>query len=133
MVFCNWFIYSVILAASPMLCRLLIASLASGIRLISESDIVTFGLILAVTNISALEISSIAEESWKRMGMGLSVVFVILLSVLFTITCFCELPAHPISETMVFRGALLLSFSSAVLSFGIWNRLLTVHASQKEA
>lgn len=124
----KWLIYTVMLALSPVLCRLLIAGLIPGIRWVSESDVMSFGLILVVTNISGLESSTAVDPHWKTINIGISLLLVVLFAVLFAVSCFHELPANPVSETHVLYGGLIVSVASIVLSYSIWNRL----GAQKE-
>ena len=77
----KWFVYTVLLAMTPILMRLLIALLATPktqFRWWSESDVAIFGLILIITNISALETATNIEEAWKTKSIGFSLLLMAL-------------------------------------------------------
>ena len=90
----KWFVYTVFLAMIPMFMRLLIFVLATSetqFSWLSESDVATFGLILAVTNVSTLETATNIEADWKTKSIGFSLLLIVIFAVLFAITCFQEL------------------------------------------
>lgn len=122
----KWIVYTVLLAMTPILMRLLIAILVTSetqFRWLSESDIATFGLILMITNISALETASSVEADWKTKSMGFSLLLIVIFAVLFAITCFQELRQGVFERNYVLAANLILSLGSVAYSYAIWNRI----------
>jgi hypothetical protein len=128
MTLCKWFIYMILLALSPVIFRLVIAFFVAGkgVRWVSISDIVTFGLILAITNISGLETSTPVDDPSRTLHIGVSLLLVGLFALLFTVSCFMELPAHPIQEDYVLYGATFVATISVGFSYMIWSRILAM-------
>ena len=126
MTLARWAVYTVLLAMTPILMRLLIAVLvtsAAQLRWLSESDVATFGLILVITNISALENAMNIETAWKTKHMGLSLLLTAAFATLFAITCFQELQQGVFERNRVLWASLVLSLSSVLYSYAIWNRM----------
>lgn len=122
----KWAMYTVLLAMTPILMRLLIAVLVTStaqLRWLSESDVATFGLILVITNISALENASNIAETWKTRHMGLSLLLTATFATLFAITCFQELHQGVFEPNRVLWASMILSLSSVFYSYAIWNRM----------
>lgn len=131
MTIARWAVYTVLLALTPVLMRLLIAVLVApgaNMRLIAESDVTTFGLILAITNISTLETGSAVEVDWKTRQMGLSLLLIAAFATLFAITCFQEFQPSLFNRKRVLLASLLLSLASVLYSYSIWNRVAAARA-----
>jgi hypothetical protein len=118
----------ILLALSPVIFRLAIAAFVAGkgVRWVSTGDVVTFGLILAITNISGLETSTPLDDPLRTLHVGLSLLLVGLFTLLFTVSCFMELPAHPIHEDYVLYGATFVSTISVGFSYMVWSRILAM-------
>jgi hypothetical protein len=114
----------VVLALLPVIVRLIISLVVNGIRLISISDIITFGLVITITNIGGLETSIPTNDPLKTIHLGISIFLVTVFASLFTVTCIMELPAHPVEEGHVLIGALFLSIMAVTFSYMVWNRIL---------
>ena len=130
----KWIVYTVLLAMTPILMRLLIAILVTSetqFRWLSESDIATFGLILMITNISALETASNVEADWKTKSMGFSLLLIVIFAVLFAITCFQELRQGVFERNYVLAANLILSLGSVAYSYAIWNRIAVIPTSEE--
>ena len=130
----KWIVYTVLLAMTPILMRLLIAILVTSetqFRWLSESDIATFGLILMITNISALETASNVEADWKTKSMGFSLLLIVIFAVLFAITCFQELRQGVFERNYVLAANLILSLGSVAYSYAIWNRIAVTPTSEE--
>ena len=130
----KWIVYTVLLAMTPILMRLLIAVLVTSetqFRWLSESDIATFGLILMITNISALETASNVEADWKTKSMGFSLLLIVIFAVLFAITCFQELRQGVFERNYVLAANLILSLGSVAYSYAIWNRIAVTPTSEE--
>lgn len=126
MTFGKWFVYIIVFALLPILLRLGLAGAVwgRGIHWVTISDVVAFGLTLAITNIAGLETSAMIDDPRRPENIGISVVLVSFFSALVATYCFMELPSHPIDEDYVLSGAILLSIFSIALSRMIWNRIL---------
>lgn len=86
----KWLFYTAILGATPLLVRLFLAFLVSGgqsIPWVDVTDIIGFGLILAITNINLLEHRNGLEPAWKTRHIGLSLLLTVFLVVAFAATC----------------------------------------------
>ena len=130
----KWFVYTVLLAMTPILMRLLIAILVTSetqFRWLSESDIATFGLILVITNISALETTTNVEVDWKTKSIGFSLLLIVIFAGLFAITCFQELQQGVFKRNYVLVANLALSLGSVVYSYAIWNRITAAQTSEE--
>ena len=132
----KWVVYTVILAMIPIFMRLLIAVLVTpraNFRWFSESDVATFGLIVAITNINALETATNIEEKWKTWRMGISVLIILTFAILFAITCFQELQPDVFERNRVLWANLILSLVSVVYSYSIWNRIALVRIAEEQS
>lgn len=130
----KWFMYTVLLAMTPILMRLLIAILVTSetqFRWLSESDIATFGLILVITNISVLETATNIEADWKTKSIGFSLLLIVIFAVLFAITCFQELQQGVFERNYVLAANLILSLCSVAYSYAIWNRIAVTPTSEE--
>ena len=130
----KWIVYTVLLAMTPILMRLLIAVLVTSetqFHWLSESDIATFGLILMITNISALETATNVEADWKTKSMGFSLLLIVIFAVLFAITCFQELQQGVFERNYVLAANLILSLGSVAYSYAIWNRIAVAPTSEE--
>lgn len=132
----KWAVYTVILAMIPIFMRLLIAVLVTPktyFRWLSESDVATFGLILAITNINALETATNVEEKWKTWRMGISVLILLSFATLFAITCFQELRPDVFERNRVLWANFILSLVSVLYSYSIWNRITIVRIAKEQS
>ena len=130
----KWFVYTVLLAMTPILMRLLIAVLVTSeiqFRWLSESDVATFGLILMITNISALETATNVEADWKTKSIGFSLLLIVIFAALFAITCFQELQENVFERNKVLGANLALSFCSVAYSYATWNRIAVAQTSEE--
>ena len=130
----KWFVYTVLLAMTPILMRLLIAALVTSetqFRWLSESDVATFGLILMITNISALETATNVEANWKTKSIGFSLLFIVIFAALFAITCFQELQESVFERNKVLGANLALSLCSVAYSYAIWNQIAVAQTSEE--
>lgn len=132
MTLARWAIYTVFLALIPVLIRLLILVLATPpARWFSEGDVITFGLILVITNISALESGTQLEANWKTKQMGLSLLLIATFATLFAITCFQELQPGLFRRDRLLAACLVLSLVSVLYSYSIWNRVAATQIASR--
>ena len=132
----KWFVYTVFLAMIPILMRLLIFALVTSetqFSWLSESDVATFGLILAVTNVSALETATNIEATWKTQSMGISLFLISAFATLFAIACFQELQQGVFDRSRVLWANVILSLVSVGYSYAIWNRITIVRIAEEQS
>ena len=82
----KWLIYTVCVGLIPIIIRTLIYWFSTNISSIeyvfNETELITFGLILHLTNINELEDKGNIEGKWKTKNIGVCVIFIVILSVL---------------------------------------------------
>jgi hypothetical protein len=117
----KWAIYTVVLGLVPILSRLLIAALSKGpISPVEASDVVGFGFVLAITNISSLEHATNVDPGWKTQSIGISLIGVALLSIVFVASC---LPAEQFDRSKTLWSACALSATALLHSYSVCHRL----------
>lgn len=132
----KWFVYTVLLAMTPMFMRLLMFILVTSktqFSWLSESDVATFGLILAITNISALETATNIKAAWKTQSMGISLFLISAFATLFAIACFQELQQGVFDRSRVLWANVILSLVSVGYSYAIWNRITIVRIAEEQS
>ena len=132
----KWFVYTVLLAMTPMFMRLLIFILVTSktqFSWLSESDVATFGLILAITNISALETATNIKATRKTQSMGISLFLISAFATLFAIACFQELQQGIFDRSRVLWANIILSLVSVAYSYAIWNRITIVRIAEDQS
>lgn len=129
----KWFLYTVIIGLLPLFIRLFLFILMNKLKcsyILNEVDLITFGLVLHISNINELEDKENVDRKWKTTNIGISVFMVILFSILLAIGYICD-----ISKNIEFRKdalkycALFLGVASFILSYSIYNRLSTIEES----
>jgi len=128
----KWFGYTVLLGALPILMRLLVKVVASDrmvIEWISAADMLSFGLLLSVTNISGIESSSATRDGSMTVHIVASLTSVALICALFAATMISNDASNilDIGKTKFASG--ILALSCLVLSFAVWDRLISYAAS----
>ena len=128
----KWFGYTVFLGALPILMRLLVKVVASdrmGIEWLSAADMLSFGLVLAITNISGIESSPAVRDGSMTMHIVASMTAVALISVLFAATLIASETSQvvDVSKTKVASG--VISLSCLGLSYAVWDRLIASRTS----
>ena len=98
---------------------------------LKRSDVATFGLILMITNISALETATNVEADWKTKSIGFSLLLIVIFAALFAITCFQELQEGVFERNYVLGANLALSLCSVAYSYAIWNRIAVAQISEE--
>ncbi len=83
----KWLVYTVLIGMTPILARLLAwAVTKSGVvDILSVSDVITFGLILQISNINEIEHIEDPGREWKTTQNGTSIMLVSLYCVLYTL------------------------------------------------
>jgi hypothetical protein len=121
----KWLIYTVLVGLIPIIARLMVYTIsarASRSFMWSEADIASFGLVLNIANINALEHETF-DPDWKTAVNGFSLLHIVFLGVVFTLSYMRDLQPDIISSRRLTQGASLLSVTSFVLSYTVYHRL----------
>jgi len=123
----KWFIYTVIIGLLPLMIRFFLFLVVNGIGsnyILNEVDLVTFGLILHISNINELEDKEKIERVWKTTCIGFSVVMLVLFSSLLAVGYLSDISKSiDINKNTLRYCALFLSSVSLIISYAIYNRL----------
>lgn len=116
----RWLVYTCLIGLIPVLARLLIWIVSkSGVDPVSIGDLVTFGLVLHVSNIQQVNSSYVDDKIWKDIHTGSSSVFVVMYSILM-LTSMTNIPNF--NYTAILQISIALSIVSFLLSFAIFYR-----------
>jgi hypothetical protein len=126
----KWLIYTVLLALAPVIIRLLVALITTGggVPWIDSSDVISFGLTLAITNISGLESSTKIARDWKTTQIGISLLNVSLFAAMFALHCAASIPGSKMSSGRLLFGSVVLALAGVVHSRTIWQRLSVIRS-----
>jgi hypothetical protein len=123
----RWLIWTFLLALLPVLIRALIAAVAAPAVTISwlhAGDVSSFGLILAITNISGLEmVLETQPQDWRTKHTGFSLLLVAAFATLFAITCMAETAPRYFAIDRILGASITLAIASTLYSYSLWNRL----------
>lgn len=126
----KWLIYTVLIGLMPLLIRLFIFLTTKNTQtnyILNEVDIVTFGLVLNLTNINELEDNEKVDKKWKTTNIGFSVLLLILFSLFLGIAYIADFPNNTQFDKSNIRNcAALLGVVSFFMSYSIYNRLNTI-------
>lgn len=118
----KWLIYTVLVGLIPIISRLIVwfATKEGTISLMfSPSDFIAFGLVLHISNINEIEHFDI-EKNWKTAHNGISISFIALYSVLFTLT----LMGNAIVDIQAITyGTIALAIVSFLISYSVYDRV----------
>ena len=125
----TWLIYTVCVGLIPIIIRFFIYWFSNNITSIeyvfNETELITFGLILHLTNINELEDRIDLDRSWKTKKIGTSVIFMVVLSVLLGIAYLAD--ANPkvleINRVKIKLSAGALDLATLIISYFVYNRL----------
>ncbi|MBI1929170.1 hypothetical protein HYR99_33610 [Candidatus Poribacteria bacterium] len=123
----KWFIYTVVVGLIPFLIRSLLFLVVKDKSLavwIHETDFIALGLVLNITNINELEHNEALDKSWKTVYMGTSILFIILLAVLFAVSCFHEINNAVFNLGRVKVLSIIMSIVSGAFSYAVYDRLI---------
>ena len=126
----KWLIYTVLIGLLPFFIRLfiyLVVKDTTGSYVLNEVDLVTFGLVLNLTNINELENVNNVDKNWKTTNVGLSVFFLIMFACFLGIAYVSDLSTRiNFDKENLKKCALVLGIVSLVASYSIYNRLNTL-------
>ena len=121
----KWLAYTLLVGLIPILTRLLawIATTANSVKAVAVPDVITLGLILHISVINELEHLTIKQREWKTIQNGLSIVFIVLYSVLYTVAIIGERNSHLIDENALLFVSSFLVVTSASIGVTVFHRL----------
>lgn len=126
----KWLIYTVLIGLVPFFLRLLIYFIIKDTNsnyILNEVDMVTFGLVLNLTNINELENVQNVEQKWKTTNIGMSVILLIIFASFLGLVYISDLPNILIfNKENIKYCALCLGIVSFVSSYSIYNKLNTL-------
>jgi hypothetical protein len=125
----KWLIYTVCVGLIPIVIRFFIYWFSNNITSIeyvfNETELITFGLILHLTNINELEDRIDLDRSWKTKKIGTSVILMVVLSVLLGIAYLAD--ANPdglkIDRVKIKLSAGALDLATLAICYFVYNRL----------
>ena len=121
----KWLIYTVLVGLIPVLSRALIWFISQNrtMDFLSASDFVAFGLILHISNINEIEHFNDSEKAWKTIQNGISIAFISFYSVLFACSLLDQSNPGLINVGAITSLSIVLSFTSFLISFTVYNRI----------
>lgn len=125
----KWAGYVVLPGLIPVILRVLIAGIAqdsTGFTWFQPTDVIAFGLILLVANISIIERDHRLKHSWRTSMITLSIFIIVLLAALFAASCISEIARNTLDHRKLLIAATLLSVASLALSYVVWERLASL-------
>ena len=121
----KWLVYTVIIGLVPALARLLISSISlnNNIDYFNALDFIIFGLILHTANINEVEHFLEDHRNWKTIQNGVSIVFIVAYSLLFT--CYLIGQSNPNTFSLMAINYIALGFAivSFLISLSVYNRI----------
>ena len=132
----KWLIYTVLVGLIPFFSRLTIFTVSTERDydfLINAADFVAFGLILQISNINELEHLDSEEKDWKTIQIGVSIVFIAIYSLLYSLTLISSgNPELGFDEWSIKWCTVGLSVISFLLSYSVYDRVskLQMRATQ---
>jgi uncharacterized membrane protein len=126
----KWLIYTVIIGLIPFLIRSFIAlfdKTATFNFWFNETDFISLGLVLNLTNINELEDRDFEDKIWKTKSIGFSVIFITLFAAILAIVTYSDFKSNPdLNKSMVKGCSICLALVSFIFSYSIYNRLTTL-------
>jgi ABC-type thiamin/hydroxymethylpyrimidine transport system permease subunit len=124
----KWLIFTVLIGLIPFIMRSLVFLITNDLSptyIINEIDLVAFGLVLNVSNISEMDGSTTVTAEWKLIRIGVSLVSVVLFAGFLMATYIAELPGTSVFNREAIRwGSVILTFASFLFSYSIFKRLV---------
>ena len=121
----KWLAHTLLVGLIPILIRLLawFTTTNGSIRALAEPDLITLGLIIHISVINELEHLTTRRQEWKTIQNGLSIVFIVLYSVLYTVTIIGERSSYLIDENALLFVSTFLVLTSAGIGLTVFHRL----------
>jgi hypothetical protein len=121
----KWLIYTVLVGLIPILSRLLVWTVTQRgtVNLLTASDFIAFGLILHISNINEIEHLGDEDRSWKTIQNGISIMFIALYSVLFTLVMISERIPSFVDAQVIIICVIFLAVVSLLISLSVFHRI----------
>ncbi|MFZ2445632.1 MAG: hypothetical protein WAW37_04695 [Syntrophobacteraceae bacterium] len=122
----KWFIYTVLLGLSPALARIVISLLMSGhqnLQWFNEADLVTYGLVLTITNINLVEHKHQVDPNWKTLQVGVSLLLLIFFVTIFAVSCITEADPSLFSRHNIKLASFIAALSATLLNYSVVDRI----------
>jgi O-antigen/teichoic acid export membrane protein len=117
----------VLIGLVPFFIRFLVFFILDGTNInyiLNEVDMVTFGLVLNLTNINELESYQSKERMWKTTNIGISVLLLIIFAAFLMLVYLSEIQTNlNFNRNNIKYCALALGISSFFLSYSIYDKL----------
>lgn len=122
----KWLIYTVLIGLIPFIIRFLIYLVRNDVNVsyvLNEIDMIAFGLVLNVSNITELDGNNSVNDNWKTTNIGLSVFLVILFAAFLSVSYLSDLPgAETFNKSSIKWLSLITSLGSLWFSYSIFKR-----------
>jgi hypothetical protein len=123
----KWLLYTVLIGLVPFLVRFLIFLVIKDIGakyILNEIDMIAFGLVLNVSNITELEGNTTMDSRSKTINIGVSVFLVIFFTAFLGISYVSDLPnVNIFNKDSIKWLSLILSAGAFFFSYSIFKRL----------
>lgn len=122
----KWVIYTVLVGLIPILSRIFvwITSKPETLNFFAAPDFIAFGLVLHISNINELEhVTKENDKEWKTKQNGISLVFVAIYSVLYTVLLIGEKNNSVVDMKSMLTCVIALALVSFLLSLSIFHRI----------
>jgi hypothetical protein len=130
----KWLLYTVLVGLIPVLARLIVYAIspkATQAFMWGEADLASFALALNIANISVIEHESTAP-GWKTIVNGMSLLHVVFLGVVFTLSFLKDIDPSIVAAVRLRQAAGVLSVTSLILSFTVYDRLARAQHGARE-
>jgi len=116
----NWLVYTCLVGLIPTISRLVVWMISKdGGDALAISDLVAFGLVLHSANINEVSRLPDADESWKTIHNGVSILFLVIYALLLFTTI---ASSDNLNKTSILYTTLLLCLVSFVLGWNVLSR-----------
>lgn len=128
----KWLIYTVLIGLIPFFIRFFVFIVRRDLHsnyILNEIDMITFGLILHVTNINELFSYKNSDKNWKEINIGLSIFMLVIFSSFLGLTYFADVDkSSEINRTSIKYMSLILSLVSFFSSYSIYDRISKIQS-----
>ena len=128
----TWLIYTVLVGLIPIIARLLVWGMTSAgtVSFFSASDFIAFGLVLHISNINEVEHLDNSEKDWKTAQNGMSILFITLYSILFSLIMLSDATPKIIDVETVGICVIVLSVISFLISYSVYDRISSIRGME---
>lgn len=116
----NWLVFTCLLGLIPVLARLFLWSIStSGVEPVAVGDLVAFGLVLHSANINEVNRIAGADQRWKIVHNGTSVLFLVGYALSLCVTI---IETENFSETGILHATIAMAIATFFLNFSVMLR-----------